>query len=177
MDDNQRFSILTFPQSFDGTDLRVNIVFLPRNQNPLTTADGVPLPAGAPPFAEAKLSFVARIVRGLSGLPATVAPLAPVPLTVTHPPQTKPLFEALANQFQITNLGAQNTNANVKNDSPSSPRALEKSVKKYLPETYRKSFNFVAPRTPNAVTGDAYHCAVREAEPNPAFKQSPDAIN
>jgi hypothetical protein len=78
MDDNQRFSILTFPQFFDGTDLGINIVFLPRNQNPLTNADGVPPPSGAPPFADARLSFVARIVSGLSGLPGTVAPLAPV---------------------------------------------------------------------------------------------------
>ena len=45
------------------------------------------------------------------------------------------------------------------------PTTLDKSVKKYLPDSYRKSFNFVAPRTPNAVTDDAYHCAVRGAAP------------
>jgi len=177
MDDKQRFSILTFPQSFDGTNLRVNIVFLPRNQNPLTTADGVPPPAGAPPFAEAKLSFVARIVSGLTGLPGTGTPLAPVPLTATHPANAKPLFEALAQQFHIPNPNAQNTDSAVKNNSPLPPRELDKSVKKYLPETYRKSFNFVAPRTPNAVTGDAYHCAVREAAPKSPPKQSGDAVN
>ena len=49
MDDNQRFSILTFPQFFDGTDLGINIVFLPRNQNPLTNADGVPPPSARHP--------------------------------------------------------------------------------------------------------------------------------
>jgi hypothetical protein len=177
MEASQRFSILTFPQSFDGTDLRVNIVFLPRNQNPLETADGVPPPNGATPFAEAKLSFVARIVSGLSGLPGTGTPLAPVPLATTQPTQAKPLFEALAKQFQITNLGAQNTNTNVANTPAPIPLALDKSVKKYLPETYRKSFNFVAPRTRNAVTDDAYHCAVREAVPNPAFKQSDEWIS
>ena len=177
MEASQRFSILTFPQSFDGTDLRVNIVFLPRNHNPLETADGVPAPIGAPPFAEAKLSFVARIVSGLSGLPGTVAPLAPVPLTTAQPTQAKPLFEALAKQFQIKNLGTQNTDASVTSVPAPAPLALDKSVKKYLPETYRKSFNFVAPRTQNAVTDDAYHCAVRNAAPNPAFKQSDDWIS
>src|SRR5215203_449490 len=121
MDDNQRFSILTFPQSFDGTDLRVNIVFLPRNQNPLETADGVPRPNGAPPFAEAKLSFVARTVSGLSGLPGAVAPLAPVPLTTTHPTHARSLFEMLAKQFKIKNPGAPNSNLNVTNDSPPAP--------------------------------------------------------
>jgi hypothetical protein len=178
MHDKQRFSILTFPQSFDGTDLRVNIVFLPRNQNPLETADGIPKANdGAAPFAEAKLSFVARIVSGLSGLPGTVAPLAPVPLSTTQPANAKPLLEALGQQFQIKNPGAQNTDTAVKNDSPQSPRELDKSVKKYLPETYRSSFNFVAPRTPNAVTGDAYHCAVRDAAPKSPPKQSDNWIN
>jgi hypothetical protein len=176
MDDKQRFSILTFPQFFDGTDLGINIVFLPRNQNPLTTADGVPLPAGAPPFADAKLSFVARIVSGLSGLPGTVAPLAPVALTTKQPTQSRALFETLASQFHIKNPGATNSDADVKAESQP-PRSLEKSVKKYLPETYRSSFNFVAPRTPNAVTDDAYHCAVREAEPNPAFKQQGNQVS
>ena len=38
MDQNQRFAILTFPQFFDGNVLGVNVVFLPRNQNPLVSA-------------------------------------------------------------------------------------------------------------------------------------------
>ena len=43
MNQNQRFSILTFPQFYDGTELGLNIVVLPRNQNPLANAiDGEP---------------------------------------------------------------------------------------------------------------------------------------
>ena len=38
MEPNQRFTILTFPQFFDGNILSVNVVFLPRNQNPLMNA-------------------------------------------------------------------------------------------------------------------------------------------
>ena len=113
---------------------------------------------------------------GLSGLPGTVAPLAPVALTTAHPAQAQPLFTALANQFDIKNPGAANINAAVKVESQP-PRSLEKSVKKYLPETYRNSFNFVAPRTPNAVTDDAYHCAVREAEPKKGFTQQDDKVS
>ena len=54
--------------------LRVNIVFLPRNQNPLEPADGVPSRRSAHrAFADAKLSFVARIVSGSPDLPGTGA--------------------------------------------------------------------------------------------------------
>ena len=38
MNPNQRFSILTFPQFFDGAELAVSIVVLPRDQNPLSDA-------------------------------------------------------------------------------------------------------------------------------------------
>ena len=45
MEPTRRFTLLTFPQGFDGQVLRVNAVFLPRNQNPLTAAtDAVPAP-------------------------------------------------------------------------------------------------------------------------------------
>ena len=48
METNRRFSLLTFPQSFDGNTLTLNILVLPRNQNPLEDAiilhDGVNFP-------------------------------------------------------------------------------------------------------------------------------------
>ncbi len=178
MEQNQRFAILTFPQFFDGNTLGLNIVFLPRNQNPLVSAiDGEPPLAGAAPFADAKLSFVARIVSGLSGLPGATPAPAPRPLVTAQPTQARPLFEALANQFSIINLGAQNTNANLAPLGAPVPTTLEKSVKKYLPYSYRNQFNFVAARTPNAVTDDSYHCAVRGAAPKPGFVPSPDKIS
>jgi hypothetical protein len=180
MEKNQRFAILTFPQFFDGNTVGVNVVFLPRNQNPLMSAiDGEPPLAGAAPFADAKLSFVARIVSGLSGLPGATPALAPRPLVTAQPTQARPLFEALANQFTITNLGVSNLNVNVNSllQKAPPPTTLDKSVKKYLPHTYRKAFNFVAPRTPNAVTDDAYHCAVRGATLNPGFTPSKEEIS
>jgi hypothetical protein len=180
MEPNQRFAILTFPQYFDGKVLGVNVVFLPRNQNPLLSAiDGVPPLAGATPFADAKLSFVARIVSGLSGFPGSTPALPPVPLPAAHPTKARALFETLAHQFTISNLGVPNTNANVSLATHSAPlpTTLDKSVKKYLPHSYRKSFNFVAPRTRNAVTDDSYHCAVRAATPNPGFVPSPMEIS
>ena len=180
MEHNRRFTILTFPQFFDGNVLNINIVFLPRNQNPLTAAiTGAPPIPDAPPFADAKPSFVAKIITGLSGLPATAASLPSVTLTTASPTQARPLFEALADQFQISNLGVQNTNLNINTFPEKAPDPVdqEHSVKKYLPLSYRQSFNFVAPKTRNAVIDDTYHCAVRGAGPNPGFTQSPDAIS
>jgi hypothetical protein len=180
MEPNRRFTILAFPQFYDGNVLNVNIVFLPRNQNPLTAAitGASPIPDG-PAFADANLSFVAKIVTGLSGLPSTTPSVPPVTLSTVQPAQARPIFEALADQFQITNLGVQNTNLNINSfpDKAPGPVDQDHSVKKYLPFSYRKSFNFVAPRTRNAVIDDTYHCAVRGAGPNPAFPPALERIS
>lgn len=180
MEQNQRFALLTFPQFFDGNVLALNVVFLPRNQNPLTAAivGAAPI-ADAPAFADARLSFVARIVSGQSGMPGSVAALPPVPLPTAAPGNARALFEALAEQFSISNKAASNDNGNVNQvgKGAPAPRAFAQSVKKYLPETYRTSFNFVAPRTDNAVTDDAYHCAVRNAAEHPGFSRSKDELN
>jgi len=97
MEQNQRFALLTFPQFFDGNVLALNIVFLPRNQNPLTAAivGAAPI-ADAPAFADARLSFVARIVSGQAGMPGSVPALPPAPLTTAAPGNARKLFEALA---------------------------------------------------------------------------------
>jgi len=178
MEDFQRFSLLTFPQAFDGNSLTLNIVVLPRNQNPLVAAiDGEPALAGAPAFADAKLSFVARVVSGLAGLPGAVPALAPRKAPVVRPGSARSIFEALGEQFTITDKSAPNTELNLSAKRAPIPTSIERSVKKYLPVSYRSAFNFVAPRTPNARTDDAYHCAVRDAAPVPGFKRSPEAVS
>ena len=63
MDPNFRFSILPFPQWFDGAEIRLNVVVLPRNQNPLVLAiEATPPIPDAPAFADAQLVFEARLV-------------------------------------------------------------------------------------------------------------------
>jgi hypothetical protein len=173
MEANKRFTILTFPQFFDGSVLKINVLFLPRNQNPLSKAiEGGPLP-DASAFADAKLSFTAHIITGLVDFPKSTAPSTPVALATAVPANARPLFAALGDQFKISNSqvaitnDVPNTNANVNSpvDKPPAPVKEENSVKKYLPLSYRRSFNFVAPRTRNAVTDESYHCAVRDAKP------------
>lgn len=177
---NRRFSILTFPQFFDGTSLSLRIVVLPRNQNPLRPAieqDAV-IP-DAPPFATASLSFDAHIITGLGSFPMT-PPDDSRSLETDVPARAEELFIALGKNFDIKNLDQIN-NASafsaVGAEHANDAVAPERSVKKYLPVSYRKSFNFTTPRTPNAVTDDSYHCAVRGAGIVPGFKPSDDTIS
>jgi hypothetical protein len=51
-------------------------------------------------------------------------------------------------------------------DQAGEPIAIEKSVRKYLPESYRSKFNFTTPRHRNAVIDDSYHCAMRDDKKN-----------
>ncbi|MCF2151907.1 hypothetical protein IQ276_036985 [Desmonostoc muscorum LEGE 12446] len=182
MNPNQRFSILTFPQSFEGEILTLNIVVLPRDQNPLSRAiqEQAPIP-DAVAFADAKLSFTASIFDSLNVFPHTLAPIANLPLTTTSLENPREIFEALANHLSIVNLNT--TNRNVDLDAiapehkPSAARPEANTVSKYLPRSYRRAFNFTSPRHPNAVTDDSYHCAVKGGQPNPSFQRSPDGMS
>src|SRR4030095_5237272 len=181
MEPNWRFTLLTFPQFFDGNILKLNIVVLPRNQNPLSKAiEGDPTIPEAPSFAEANFSFEARIITHPDVL-ASTSPSKHVLLAVSKPSNVKKLFEVLGDKFEIKNKAAQNTFANINSpldlDRIPEPLEKERSVKKYLPLSYRKSFNFIAPRTENAVKDDSYHCAVRDAKLNPTFPKSSEEIS
>lgn len=181
MNPNQRFSILAFPQFFDGAELSINIVVLPRNQNPLAPAiEQHPQIPDAAAFADAQLSFTANIFDSPGVFPHNFAPIAALPLGTAPAANARDIFEALANHFSIANLGVLNTNLNVNNplnDKPEDARPEALTVRKYLPKSYRKAFNFTTPRTPNAVTDDSYHCAVKGAQKVPGFQRSPEAIS
>src|SRR3972149_1492580 len=187
METNRRFSLLTFPQSFDGNTLTLNILVLPRNQNPLEDAiilhDGVNFPPpvipDARPFADAKLAFEAKIITGLGIFPNNLLPNATRSLGVITPTLARDLFTALAKNFSIQNLIQTNEDLDNNLDAAKKNPAVsqELSVKKYLPFSYRSSFNFTNPRTPNAVIDDSYLCAVRDAGKVPGFKRSPNDIS
>ncbi len=183
MNPNQRFSILTFPQYFDGNELALNIVVLPRDHNPLIAAIEPALAADpAPAFADVKLSFTASVFNGLSVFPNETPPIPGVGLTTNTPADARSVFEALANHLSIVNnTGVPNTNINLDaiptEYKPEAARPQETTVRKYLPKTYRKAFNFTTPRTRNAVTDDSYHCAVKDAEYVPGFQRSSDVVS
>ena len=141
-----------------------------------TRIDGDPRCRTAPALRRcASCRFVARIVeRALPACPATVAPLAPVPLTDDAPAQARRSSKRSPSNSDRAISARQNTDASVTAASPRRPPlALDKSVKKYLPRDLpdRRSISS-APRTPNAVTDEAITapCAMRRRIP--AFKQS-----
>lgn len=180
MKNHRRFALLTFPQFFDGAELTLNIVVLPRNQNPLRPAieqNAPPIP-DAPPFADARLSFEAKIIRGLARFPNSRIHDDAVALATGDPPaRARDLFAALAKNFDISNLDQPNRNLDANSDKADTAVPEERSVRKYLPLSYRQAFNFTTPRTRNAVTDDGYHCAVRAAQKSPAFARDTDAIS
>jgi hypothetical protein len=184
METNRRFTILPFPQYFDGNILKLNILFLPRNQNPLNGAIELhTIIPDAPSLADAQLSFAAKITTGPDNFPMNVNLADTILLNIVNPsPADKnALFTALAGQFAISNLNQVNSNINItssdKAQDPIKKEDIDRTVSKYLPLTYRKSFNFVSPRVRNAKTDDSYHCAIRNAQKQPGFIMSPDIIS
>lgn len=178
MNTNQRFSILPFPQYFDGNKLTLNIVVLPRNQNPLNSAitNNIIIP-DAPPFADAKISFVAKITGSLDNFPNNQSANTTKPAIAPFPFAARQLFEALGKNFNINNFSQTNENLDSNADKRNGAVPQEVSVNKYLPETYRQAFNFTTPRTRNAVTDDRYHCAMKGGSKTPGFKRDPNDIS
>ncbi|HEY0608081.1 MAG TPA: hypothetical protein VGD35_00465, partial [Chitinophaga sp.] len=173
MENKRIFTVMVFPQGFDGKKLSLHIVLIPRNQNPF---DPPNLPAphnGATAFADLVPQFEINIVKGLDDWPlsnATAPERTPIkiPVTVDTAVNKKALLQAIAGD-----LGAK-INATA-TDKAEGTIAEAKSVHKYLPESYRTAFNFTSPRHPNAKTDDSYHCAIKkDIKKDPTWKNNDD---
>jgi len=176
-----RFSLLTFPQRFDGADLHLRILLVPKlsvawNGNPLlpVLAD-VPNPGNtATAFADADLQLEVRVLDGLERFPTNTAVdfTKPLPAASGVAADARALFEEL--------VAAKPGRFRLSTDPPrlAEPVKPEIFVKKYLPRSYRESFLFTGPRTRDAVTDDSYHCAIKaRKDPNPVFVSTPDEVS
>src|SRR3954471_8268731 len=147
-----RFSILTFPQEFDGAALRLRILVVPRLRaawngdpvQPVLLNPGVANPA----FADADLQFEARTLNGFGRFPNDAAPdfVAPLPTASGVIPDARKLFGELlapiAERFKLA-AGAPKL----------AGKAEDKlALNKYLPLSYRRSFLFTGPRVAGAKT-------------------------
>jgi len=149
-----RLTLLPFPQRWAGASLHLRIVVLPRG-NPLAPLmTGVPGVADGPAFADADVRLKAMLVSGLGGLPMPGVATAEVSLTPVPQPGRRALFEEIGSQFDIDPA--------LEAATPE-PRRSGRQILKYLPDSYREAFPFGGPRTPFAVTDDAYWCALRDA--------------
>lgn len=166
MEPRRILTLMTFPQRFEGDELTVNIVVVPRNNDPFkpwSTGLVNPFPKEVPGFADLQPKFQLAIVRGTDDFPlsnATTESRKPVLKAVEVIPAEKKadFLKQVADSFNgiITDT----------TDKLPDPVPLKESgkrgIKKYLPISYRERFNFTVPRHPNALTDDSYQCAVRD---------------
>lgn len=156
------YSILTFPQHYSEGRLHFNIVVLPRNINLRK-----PLASGAPAFVDAAFQFNVKIINQLDGLPLfsavthTETPQIPV-LPVTK----KAVIEEIIAQMELNDGLQISENPALNKDSGARAQsekyaAKNVAIKKYLPQTYRSSFNFSSARTRFAATDDSYECIIK----------------
>jgi hypothetical protein len=151
-----KLSIMAFPQNQVGNSLYLNVFIVVRNFNPLLDDA---LNALSPAWVASNLRLRAMVIDSLEVYPGLDLPAVPYDLPdVKMAPEAAAIFTSLQSRFTITKPDRANS-ANVK------------PVKKYLPVTYRQSFNFTAPRNKDVcVTGDEYRCAVtKKLKPDKNF--------
>ncbi|MER7457861.1 hypothetical protein [Micromonospora sp. NPDC126480] len=129
-------------------------------------------PPGVPAFADARFAFAVQLSDAVDALPQRTlvdqtAVLPPDPSTV-HAPDARSAFTAIGDALEIPAGPAGDTFAPQHRD-PS------QQLRKYLPESYRRSFPFVRPRTSLAVTDGSYHCLM-SCPPEPAPPPPPQVI-
>ena len=176
----QKLRILTFPQRIASNDLELNVLVLPTQSllNDLIPFESQLNPGGVislPKFIAANLKLQVKTIRGLSTYPFSDELVLnnegsksdTFPTNIAFPQNLPLLYEGLASQFEIDPVGA----------GVGDPRADSDGIRKYLPLSYRKAFNFTTPRTDFAKTDDSYHCAIKcPPKPDPAFVTSGNKI-
>lgn len=168
---------MVFPQGYDGTTLHLNIVVIPRNQDPFANyPTGLPAPDNtAVPFADLVPQFELKVVKGLDEWPignalALTRKPVDVPVNVDEATNKNALLQAIAAELGAKiNITASDKTPDIMPDSP--------TVNKYLPESYRGAFNFTSPRVPNAKTDDSYHCAIKKDTPLVATWKNNDDLS
>ena len=173
---NTRFTLMAFPQQVDANGiLSLHILFIPRNFSPLEPLDTLFSTTGtSPAFADTKPNFSVIIANNPDEFPGKAnQDRAEKPPPLPYSALSRPIYEKLKNTkdqfgkpvyFDID----ENYSAGAgQSDKHRAPIAEEpgRSIKKYLPQTYQKAFNFTSPRSKNAVTDDSYQCAMRDNQP------------
>jgi hypothetical protein len=177
----EKLRILTFPQRIAGRHLEIRVLLLPTERllshlvdvpsqaDPGTT---VPLPA----FLTGSLGLEMDAIQGLASYPfsdpallaADGITVQSLPTDAAFPAHLLELYEGLRAQFEITPAG---------NGAPS-VAANTDGINKYLPESYRTSFNFTNPRTEFARTDDGYYCAIRRSSKrNELFRPTGNGVS
>ncbi len=158
-------SILTLPQRWENNKLTLRALVIPRNLDPTIPGQIAP---GTPAWCHSKLALRVRLISDPEKYPSILEPDKIFPMTgVSLPVKTADIFKEMVSQLGGIKSAArlEKTNASMR-------------ARKYLPESYRNSFNFITPRTSDAAIDDSYHCAIKYySKPDPTFKSSVDSLS
>jgi hypothetical protein len=179
-----RFTLMAFPQEVDADgNLSINFLFLPRNINPLLPVNTVFGDAGqAVAFATAQPQFNAMVVNNpdefAGKIPGDERAEA---ATVDYSSQITSIYQKLRDAkdaggkpkyFEIDESYSSDSATQPAEQKAQAPQDRDTAIRKYLPVSYRKAFNFTSPRVRNAVTDDSYHCAMRDQTPPPPIPKN-----
>ncbi|HEY6083709.1 MAG TPA: hypothetical protein VIU45_09645, partial [Chitinophagaceae bacterium] len=110
-------------------------------------------------FAGANIFLNAMLVAGNDTLPELNNGVSQY-LSLTTPGNQPAIFTAIKNKLNIDDSLPRLSGSGGYTNS---------YIKKYLPRSYRDSFNFTQPKTQYAVTDDSYVCAIKNAIPSTPF--------
>lgn len=148
--DSSKLSILTFPQRWKDNKLTVRVLIIPRNIDPNIAGSIAP---GTDAWVNATIALQARIITDPAKYPSMIEADEKFLLNgIAMPANVADILNEMAAQ-----LGGVNDNSQLE------PAESTHTIKKLLPLSYQNAFNFIAPRTKNAVIDDSYHCAIKDA--------------
>ncbi len=159
------YSLLTFPQKYESGRLYFNIMVLPRNINLLEIING-----NIPAFADTQFELETNLISGLDGLPLfSAATVTAVPTIISSATNKRNIIDAIIQQLELNDGLKVTSDKSLNKDSGAAQQvqqyaAKNVAIRKYLPETYRKAFNFTSPRTRFAVTDDEYECIIKNKD-------------
>lgn len=157
------YSILTFPQSYESGVLYFNIMVLPRNINLLEPIEG-----DLTAFADTYFQLETQIINHPDGLPLFSSVTDTVqPHIDSLPSDKKEVILEIIRQMEQNDGLKISDDKNLSKDHGAHKQMEELgniSIRKYLPLTYRKAFNFTNPRTRFAITDDEYHCIIKNKD-------------
>ncbi len=142
-------SILTFPQRWQNNQLTLRVLIIPRNIDPTQPTPTAP---ATDAWINATIGLQARLISDPEKYPSTIETDNKFPLNgIAMPANVGDIF----NEIQLQLGGIKSA------DKLEAPKITD-LARKYLPESYRNSFNFTSPRAAGAVIDDAYHCAIKD---------------
>lgn len=174
-----RFSIMALPQNVDANGiLSLNIVFIPRNINPLEEVNTNYVTGNkAKAFVNVQPQFDIKVVNNPDEFPGKIPAdekvvnlLSPFAYSANIAEIYKTLRDAVDENgkpkyFDIDESRSTDVNPNSKFTAQKAETNRDLAIRKYLPLSYRNAFNFTAPRIKNAVTDNSYFCALRDQKP------------